>query len=276
MALGFALFSTLLAGGWESRELVQIYFHNSEIQSQWAWSTFAHYRLRGDEEVLQIGSGDGKISAALANLLPEGSVTGLDTSKEMIRFSKRMFHKSNLTFLQVEDANYFDCALGKTFDLVTAFSSLHTLTTPSHALHAIHAHMKPGAALLITLPLKLNPFFTRALSKECTERQWALPFPSQEMVKLRSADGVKHLLETEGFAIDFFEVEETSLPFSSREELVAWCEGTFGSLWDIPNEERHDFFEEVINLYIEYCPSRVDEEGYIFFPLSQLSVVARS
>ena len=43
--------------------------------------------IQGDEKILDIGCGDGKITAKVARLVPRGSTVGLDNSREMISFA---------------------------------------------------------------------------------------------------------------------------------------------------------------------------------------------
>ncbi len=60
------------------------YAWHSAAQLAWARELIARLRLRGDESVLDIGSGDGKVTAEIAAGLPRGRVVGLDESPEMI------------------------------------------------------------------------------------------------------------------------------------------------------------------------------------------------
>src|SRR5437016_4520222 len=77
--------------GWNSRELVTLYYHNSELQTQWAWRALCKYHFQGNERVLDFGSGDGKLSALISCMVPQGSVTGIDLSKEMTVYASQMF-----------------------------------------------------------------------------------------------------------------------------------------------------------------------------------------
>lgn len=53
--------------GWNCDELAKMYFHNSEIQRQWAWESLSKVSFSGSEKILDFGCGDGKISAEMAN-----------------------------------------------------------------------------------------------------------------------------------------------------------------------------------------------------------------
>ena len=82
------------------------YAANSTVQQSWARELIVKLKLRGDEHILDVGCGDGKISAELARAVPRGVVVGMDASAEMISFAQKTFpakKKSNLKF-QICDA----------------------------------------------------------------------------------------------------------------------------------------------------------------------------
>jgi trans-aconitate 2-methyltransferase len=82
------------------------YAANSSVQQSWARELMARLDLRGDELILDVGCGDGKVTAEIARAVPRGSVTGMDASAEMIGFAKKTFPPKkfpNLKF-QIRDA----------------------------------------------------------------------------------------------------------------------------------------------------------------------------
>jgi trans-aconitate 2-methyltransferase len=54
------------------------YNRNSPAQQLWAQELIGKIRLSESERVLDIGCGDGKVTAAIAASVPKGSVTGID------------------------------------------------------------------------------------------------------------------------------------------------------------------------------------------------------
>jgi trans-aconitate methyltransferase len=88
------------------------YAANSAVQQTWARELIAQLHLRGDEHILDVGCGDGKVTAELARAVPKGSATGIDASPEMIRFAQKTFPSGkhpNLEF-QVMDAREISLA----------------------------------------------------------------------------------------------------------------------------------------------------------------------
>ena len=79
--------------GWNQDRLIKTYYYHSELQRQWAWEMLGRVDLR-DKRVLDFGSGDGKITAELSQLVHDGSILGVDISKEMVQFANLRFPTS--------------------------------------------------------------------------------------------------------------------------------------------------------------------------------------
>ncbi len=67
------------------------YHISSEAQKKLALELLSKAGLRGNESVLDLGCGDGKITAKIANLVPEGWVIEIDSSPEMIKFAQEHY-----------------------------------------------------------------------------------------------------------------------------------------------------------------------------------------
>ena len=63
------------------------YEKNSSAQELAALDLLSKLDLNGDEHILDIGCGDGKITLKMAAMVPWGQVIGIDCSQEMIAFA---------------------------------------------------------------------------------------------------------------------------------------------------------------------------------------------
>jgi len=81
------------------------YAANSQVQLQWALELMEKLEPCGDEHLLDIGCGDGKVTAMLAARLDRGRVVGIDNSKSMIDRARKRFGTTtkNLEFV-LQDA----------------------------------------------------------------------------------------------------------------------------------------------------------------------------
>jgi trans-aconitate 2-methyltransferase len=81
------------------------YANNSSAQLQWAEELITKLALRGSESLLDIGCGDGKITAQLAHVVKNGRVLGIDSSESMIQRASEQFPPTtnpNLSFLHMD------------------------------------------------------------------------------------------------------------------------------------------------------------------------------
>jgi ubiquinone/menaquinone biosynthesis C-methylase UbiE len=106
------------------------------------WSTLS---LRGDEHVLDIGCGDGSITAGMANELPRGKMIGIDPSEPMITVANEL-RGNNFNF-ELRNAHEIDEV--ETYDIVTAFSSLHWVPHVNQVVEHVFRALKPGGHFLI-------------------------------------------------------------------------------------------------------------------------------
>ena len=75
------------------------YSEASDIQFWQAMEALTILNLKGDETILDVGCGDGKITALIADKVPNGRVVGVDITDDMINFAQEKFDTiPNLSF----------------------------------------------------------------------------------------------------------------------------------------------------------------------------------
>src|SRR5208283_3749020 len=115
----------------------QDYAKNSANQFQWAQELIPKLKLQGNEKLLDIGCGDGKITAELARCLPDGRVVGVDSSEKMINLAKSSFPSKdypNLSF-QVTDARKL--TFQSEFDRAFSNAALHWIVDQKAVLCSV-------------------------------------------------------------------------------------------------------------------------------------------
>lgn len=261
--------------GWNNRELVSLYFHNSELQTQGAWGALSNYRFVGTERVLDFGTGDGKIAALISRMV-SNKVCGVDISKEMIFYASKMFPThvyKNLEF-SVSSLDFADMVFPEKFDVVTSFYVFHIVPNSSKVLKNIKQHMQPHGKLILTFPIGGNLEFFQAAAEEMALRGWDFPPPTEESKQMRDPKKIPQILNEGGFEVEYLHVRETRSPFNSEKEMIDWLEGTCTANWNIPTEERRAFFTGVTDRLLTYRPQDKDEDGFVYFFLKYVDVVA--
>lgn len=126
------------------------YRNNSSIQFELAQEVLT-YSFNGAENVLDLGCGDGKISAMLAiEKVPQGSVVGLDISHSMIAAAKEDFLHKKIGNLQFAVADMQSFKVNQVFDLIVSFNSMHWVSDHIAIWKNIHAHLNPGGKVFVS------------------------------------------------------------------------------------------------------------------------------
>ncbi len=115
------------------------YEQASSHQQQWGGDLIAELCLRGNESVLDLGCGDGTLSARIAKLVPDGKVIGIDASQGMID-TARQKGRVNLEFLLM-DINEID--FPKEFDVVFSNATLHWVRDHKRLLANVKRCLRP-------------------------------------------------------------------------------------------------------------------------------------
>ncbi len=270
--------------GWGDDDLVLEYFHNSELQRQWAWELVGLYPLKGDERVLDFGCGDGKITAQLSHHLPQGEIVGVDLSEKMISFAKRSFPNKYypfLSFLSSNDVNFEIASLEPTkkFDKIYSFFVFHLVPGPQEIFRNLRTQIADEGELVLVIPKGGNkPFFeaaTRTFEEYNLTPPWKKAKPAESKATMRSVEGIKEIVESSGWEISYLNEVQTPYAFINRDQLVHWMLGTVTANWDIPKSVAPDFFNRLVSHMVDIEPSILDENGVYYFHLSRVHVVAR-
>lgn len=223
------------------------YHKHAQLQQEEAGECLQNIRLTGMESILDIGCGNGAITASLAHAVPNGSVVGIDMSPDMIAFARTTYTQQehpNLTFKQCDACTL---SLVEQFDLVTSFACLHWIEDLQTALYAIHASLKPSGTLLFRMTVGTHP------TEEPLATTIALPrwksyfknfpsrwyFPAQQKV-------LEQQLKSTGFHIEHIQMRGKHAQFDSPQELSDWIATWTPHLNYIPQELHQAFLDDVV------------------------------
>ncbi len=103
----------------------QDYAKSSSAQAAWAQDLIAKLNLSGNETVLDVGCGDGKVTAEMARRLPDGFVLGIDSSSEMVEFAIAEHLQPAIANLQFACMDARQIESNRPFDVVFSNAVLH-------------------------------------------------------------------------------------------------------------------------------------------------------
>ena len=251
------------------------YSTNSDIQFAITMAVLASYRFNGNEAVLDVGCGDGRVSHQLSLRVPEGRVVGIDSSASMIEFA-RANHASqaNLSFA-LKDARELDYV--KEFDVAVSTFCLQWVPDKAAAFRGIRRGLKPGGAAILVMPLRNQEIAN--LRKEMTrETRWHQYFvdyvdPSD------CADDRQYeaYARQAGFTINSYRIGETSGTFASATSFANFLGAATPHLQRLPGEEdKRAFMEELVMRYLALMPSTQNNAGHTTYTYVCATMIATS
>jgi len=252
------------------------YAANSAVQQSWARELIARLPLRGDEHVLDIGCGDGKVTAEIARAVPRGRIWGVDASPEMIAFAQATFPPAttgNLKF-HVCDARKIG-SLGEKFDLVFSNAALHWVDDHEAILRGAAAVLKPGGRLAISCGGQGNAHDVfLALRPELRRQRWRgffrkLPAP----YFFYSPEEYKKWLPKFGFRINAITLAPKDATYAGAAGLATWLRTTWlPYVQRVPESLREEFIAAVTRRYLAKHPP--DAQGLVHVRMVRLEIDA--
>jgi trans-aconitate methyltransferase len=253
----------------------QDYAKNSQNQFQWAKELIPKLKLLGNEALLDIGCGDGKITAELAGYLPEGKAVGVDSSEKMITLAQTSFPQkeyANLSF-QVMDARKL--TFHGEFDVVFSNAALHWVVDQKSVLEGVKRSLKPSGRLLFQMAGKGNAKDVLCIIKELTRVEpWKAYFHKMSFpYGFYSPEEYRTFLREAGLVAERVELFPRDMKHEGSEGLAAWVRTTWLPFTDrLPIELKSKFVQEMVDNYLKGHPA--DEAGVVHVSMMRLEVEA--
>jgi len=257
------------------------YYKHSYPQYAFALGLVERLALRGDERILDIGSGDGKITAELAARVSHGSVLGIDTSTEMIAFAQNMFPQTAYPNLSFRYGDALNLPFSQEFNVIVAFASLHWTSDLTTVLQGIKSSLAPNGRFAAQLMAKRFKTQKRSGSplhqarREVMARHAWRPYfrGFKKQGSVYSADEYERLLRNAGFVPYRVEFVTEDVTHPGIEALKGCARATWHRYTGrIPAEHRDAFLDEVVQRFIEQYPP--DRNGEIHVRMNILEVEA--
>jgi trans-aconitate methyltransferase len=251
------------------------YARHSSLQQAMAEEILDTLQLHGHERVLDVGCGDGRITARIAERLPEGSAVGVDPSADMIAFASRSFaDRSNLLF---EQGDARRLSHRNAFDRVVSFNALHWVPELEMAVRSLRAVLEPaGGAVLRFVGAGPRKSLEAVLEELRRLPAWRAHFEDFAPPYIHPApEHFAAIVERCGFRVLHQESVDRSWRFGSREAFAGFAEATMVA-WTgkLPKPQRPAFIAEVLDRYVaETADGPGEENCFKFYQLnSELEV----
>jgi trans-aconitate 2-methyltransferase len=240
-----------------------LYSQNSDFQFSRALKLISLHTFHGTEVILDVGCGDGKISAELARRVPGGKVVGIDFSADMISHAKAAHQVDNLEFFTM-NAEHINAE--SEFDLVTSFFSLHWVPDKKEAIRRIFRSLKPGGQAILIMPHR-NEILANARFQVLDLPEWKTVFAeANEFTAPLKDTRYLQYAESEGFEITFYDTHAEQINFPNVQSLTDLVRSITAHLGMISSEaDKQKFMHQLMENYFKEVPVLPDGSCSISF-----------
>ena len=245
------------------------------MQQSWARELIAKLKLRGDERVLDLGCGDGKVTAELARTVPCGEVTGVDASADMVAFAKKTFGASKISNLKFEVCDAREIQAEAKFDLVFSNAALHWVDDHEAVLRAVAGVLKPGGRLVVSCGGKGNAHDVfLALRPEMRLERWREYFRKMPLPYFFYAPAdYEQWLPKFGFKINAVALAPKDATYAGADGFATWLRATWLPFTQrVPQNLREEFIAAVTQRYLAKHPP--DADGKVHVKMVRLEIDA--
>jgi trans-aconitate 2-methyltransferase len=251
------------------------YAKSSGVQQKWARELIRKLKLRDDETLLDIGSGDGKITAEIAAQLLKGYVVGIDSSEEMTKLSRSMYPPDAFTNLRFYNMDACDLKFENIFDVVFSNATLHWIFDHRPVLQGIYRSLKTGGRILLQMGGRGNAGDVMDVLKTMLQKEeWSGYFNGFSFsYGFYGPEEYRKWLDEAGLCTKRVELIPKDAEHNGRSGLESWIRTTWLPYTHrVPEEEREFFIKQLAGDYLQRHPA--DDKGIVHVKMVRLEVEA--
>ncbi|HEX7474920.1 MAG TPA: methyltransferase domain-containing protein [Dehalococcoidales bacterium] len=250
----------------------EAYKQSSNHQKEWGNRIIAEFQLNGNENILDLGCGDGALTSQLAELVPQGFVLGIDASRGMIAVAGKL-SQQNLEF-RLQDIDSMDYQ--EEFDLVFSNATLHWVKDHRRLLVSSYRCLKKNGVLRFNFGADGNCSYFNKFAKEAIglpefsnyfrtfEWPWYMPV-LDEYEKLVKEFPFTEIKVWGEIADRYFPDKETLIKWVDQPSIVPFLES-------IPELEKPGFRDYVVKKMLE---ETLQNDGRCFETFRRINLLAK-
>jgi len=254
---------------------IEAYFELNHAHHKPAMRLIRNLNLTGNEKILDIGCGDGKLTAELSLLVPNGSVLGIDTSIEIIDFARSKFPNiayPNLGF-KVGDAQ--NLSFSNEFDLVVSFGCLNSIAEHTPILKGVFNSLKKFGRLSFQFLAKADSHDLQSLILNLLKSdKWMNKLANKVEYAFYDVEEYCKVLNTCDLYPKKVNLCIEGRTYQGKAGFSHIMHNTWLSLSSrMPEDLYPDFIQDLADIYVQHNPS--DDYGVIRARSVWLEVIAQ-
>jgi trans-aconitate methyltransferase len=248
------------------------YAQASAHQKEWGTTLISELNLEGTERVLDLGCGDGALTAQIAALVPHGKVMGIDASEGMIAAAQPKACK-NLRFVRM-DIN--DLSFSAEFDVAFSNATLHWVKDHQRLYANVCRLLRPRGRIRFNFAAEGNcSHFFRVVQEAMAQEEFSVCFEDFEWPwNMPAVDEYSTLVASSGLTGVQVWGENADRFFPDHEAMIRWIDqpSIVPLLACVAEEHKRHFRDYVVGRMLGETQQ---SDGRCFETFRRINVAAR-
>jgi len=244
----------------------------STHQKEWGNKLISELKLKGNEKILDLGCGDGVLTQTLSNLVPDGSVLGVDASIGMIEVAKQK-ESGNLKFLLMD---IDELATDEKFDIIFSNAALHWVKNHRKLYEKLSTILNENGMIRFNFAADGNcSYFFNIVKMTIQEKEYQEDFKDFDWPWfMPTLDEYKKLIDDFSFSNVKIWEENADRFFPNKEALIGWIEqpSIVPFLEYLPDSKKEPFTNEIIEKMLKFT---IQDDGRYFETFRRINVLIR-
>lgn len=237
------------------------YAANAAAQRAWARELLAGLHLQGTEVILDVGCGDGAVTAEIAGLVPRGHVIGVDNSPAMIAHAQEQ-HGGILPHLEFRRMDARQLFLERPVDVVFSNAALHWVDDHPAFLQGAARALRPGGRLVVSCGGRGNAAdMFKSVRSAMRDARWRSCFRGMERpYHFFGPEKYRHWLAEAGLVGRSVQLTPRDMLQPSLEALAGWLRTTWLPYTQrVPEPQRAAFIQAVVDHFAAQPGVRLEQ-----------------
>lgn len=245
----------------------------SSHQKEWANKILDEFHFNGEETILDLGCGDGTITNQLAEMVPQGSVVGIDASEGMIKTALGGPKKQNTIFAlrDINEIKYIN-----KFDLIFSNATLHWVKDHKQLLKNVFKALKGNGIIRFNFAADGNcSYFFKVIKQAMAEDNYSNYFNEFSWPWfMPSIETYQHFAQETDFSEIQVWGENADRNFENTDAMIKWIDqpSIVPFLQCVPEAEKQNFRNYVVGRMIEETKN---EDGTCFETFRRVNIRAK-
>jgi trans-aconitate 2-methyltransferase len=241
----------------------KLYQNSSSLQFQLGLMGINKLNPKGSEKILEIGCGNAMLTIELAKKNPNGIITAIEISQEMISQAKFNISKTSFSNIKLIHGNAIQIDLENEFDAIFSNSAIHWIKNLELMYEKIYNALKQNGRIMIQTGLRSINSLVKTIYKLVSlqkyqnalsdfKNPWRYLTIEQTYELLHSLNFRDINIEEYNHLMKYGE-EESMLNYFKSAALVPF-------LTILPKELKAEFVEDFREIYLNYNENRLEVE----------------